>query len=152
MKQLSLASLTYANKKKQTKREKFLHEMDQVVPWTRLIALIEPHYPKAGKGRKPIPLAVMLRIYCLQQWYSLSDPAVEESLYDIESMRRFTGLELLEDAIPDETTILNFRHLLEQHRLTNLLFEGNRSHPYHSNGSNRCCGIRHFRRLQTLTP
>jgi IS5 family transposase len=123
MKQQSLASLTYASKKKQTKREKFLNEMDQVVPWSRLIALIEPYYPKAGKGRKPMPLAVMLKIYCLQQWYGLSDPAVEESLYDIESMRRFAGLELLEDAIPDETTILKFRHLLEQHRLTDALFE-----------------------------
>lgn len=122
MKQLSFASLTYASKKKQTKRERFLHEMDQVVPWERLINLIEPHYPRAGKGRTPMPLEVMLRIYCLQQWYGLSDPAAEESLYDIESMRRFAGLELGEDAIPDETTILKFRHLLEKHQLTDALF------------------------------
>lgn len=123
MKQLSFASLTYDYKKKQTKREKFLKEMNQVVPWSRLIGLIEPYYPKAGKGRKPMPLEVMLRIYCLQQWYGLSDPAAEESLYDMDSMRRFAGLELGEDAIPDETTILNFRHLLEKHQLTDAVFE-----------------------------
>jgi IS5 family transposase len=123
MKQLSFASLTSDYKKKQTKREKFLKEMNQVVPWSRLIGLIEPYYPKAGKGRKPMPLEVMLRIYCLQQWYGLSDPAAEESLYDMDSMRRFAGLELGEDAIPDETTILNFRHLLEKHQLTDAVFE-----------------------------
>ncbi|NOR71739.1 MAG: IS5 family transposase [Methylomarinum sp.] len=123
MKQLSFASLTYEHKKKQTKREKFLHEMEQVVPWSRLLNLIKPHYPKAGKGRRPMPLEVMLRIYFLQQWYGLSDPAAEESLYDIESMRRFAGLELGDDAIPDETTILNFRHLLEKHHLTSGIFE-----------------------------
>ena len=123
MKQLSFASLTYEHKKKQTKREKFLNEMEQVVPWARLLNLIEPYYPKAGKGRRPMPLEVMLRIYFLQQWYGLSDPAAEESLYDIESMRRFAGLELGDDAIPDETTILNFRHLLEKHHLTSDIFE-----------------------------
>ena len=123
MKQLSFASLTYEHKKKQTKREKFLNEMEQVVPWARLLNLIEPYYPKSGKGRRPMPLEVMLRIYFLQQWYGLSDPAAEESLYDIESMRRFVGLELGDDAIPDETTILNFRHLLEKHHLTSDIFE-----------------------------
>ena len=97
--------------------------MDQVVPWCRLLKLIEPHYSKGLKGRKPMPLEVMLRIYFLQQWYGLSDPAAEESLYDIESMRRFSRLELGEDAIPDESTILHFRHLLEAHKLTNALFE-----------------------------
>lgn len=123
MKQLSFASLTYDHKKKQTKREKFLKEMEQVVPWKRLLNLIASHYPKAGKGRRPMSLEVMLRIYFLQQWYGLSDPAAEESLYDIESMRRFAGLELGDDAIPDETTILNFRHLLEKHHLTSAIFE-----------------------------
>jgi transposase, IS5 family len=91
MKQLSFASLTYASKKKQTKRKKFLHEMDQVIPWTRLVDLIEPHYPKAGKGRTPMALEVMLRIYCLQQWYGLSDPAAEESLYDINRCAALRG-------------------------------------------------------------
>src|SRR4249920_3726722 len=95
MDQLSFASLDYAAKKKHTKRDVFLAEMAAVVPWVALEAVIEPHYPKAGPngGRRPFPLAVMLRIYCLQQWYSLSDPGAEEVLYDICSMRAFAGLE-----------------------------------------------------------
>jgi IS5 family transposase len=98
--------------------------MAAVVPWVTLEALIEPQYPKTGPhgGRRPFPLAVMLRIYCLQQWYSLSDPGAEEALYDICSMRTFAGLELGRDAIPDETTILNFRHLLERYELTKAVF------------------------------
>lgn len=123
MKQCSFASLSYENKKIITKREKFLLEMEQVVPWTRLLKLIKPHYPKAGKGRRPIPMKAMLRIYFLQQWYALSDPAVEEALYDMESMRTFCDLELGEDAIPDETTILNFRRMIERHNLSQVLFE-----------------------------
>ena len=125
MKQTTFASLAYAGKKKRTRREKFLAEMEAVVPWARLTALIEPHYPKAGPkgGRPPMPLEVMLRVYCLQQWYALSDPAAEEALYDSDAMRRFAGLELGDDAIPDETTILNFRHLLERHELTRAIFE-----------------------------
>ena len=124
MDQLSFASLAYAAKKKRTKRDVFLAEMAAVVPWVALEAVIEPHYPKAGPngGRRPFPLAVMLRIYCLQQWYNLSDPGAEEVLYDICSMRAFAGLELGRDAIPDETTILNFRHLLERHDLTKAVF------------------------------
>ena len=122
MKQQSLASLTYEGMKKRTKRERFLNEMERVVSWERLLKLIEPHYPKAGKGRQPMGLKVMLRIYCLQLWYGLSDPGAEEALYDMESMRRFAGLELGEDAIPDEATILNFRRLLESHKLTSAIF------------------------------
>jgi IS5 family transposase len=125
MKQTTFASLAYSGKKKRTRREKFLSEMEAVVPWSRLTGLIEPHYPKAGPkgGRPPMPLEVMLRVYCLQQWYALSDPAAEEALYDSDAMRRFAGLELGDDAIPDETTILNFRHLLERHELTRAIFE-----------------------------
>jgi transposase, IS5 family len=123
MKQQSLATLTYEGMKKRTKSEQFLKEMEQVVPWERLEKLIEPHYPRVGKGRPPKGLKVMLRIYCLQQWYGLSDPGVEDALYDMESMRRFAGLELGEDAIPDETTILNFRHLLEANNLTSAVFD-----------------------------
>jgi IS5 family transposase len=128
MRQLSFATLEHQTKKKQTKRETFLAEMDQVVPWAQLMALIEPHYPKAGNGRRPYGLEVMLRIYFLQQWYQLSDPGAEEALYDIASMRAFCSLELGRDAIPDETTILNFRHLLERHDLTKALFETVREH------------------------
>lgn len=123
-KQMTFASLAHATKKKVTRREKFLTEMEVVVPWLRLIALIEPHYPKMGPkgGRPAIPLETMLRVYFLQQWYALSDPMAEESLYDSDAMRRFAGLELGDDRIPDETTILNFRHLLERHTLTEAIF------------------------------
>jgi transposase, IS5 family len=119
----SFASLAYENKKKQTRREKFLEEMDKVIPWEELLKLIKGHYPKAGNGRQPIPIERMLRIYFMQQWYGLSDPAMEDALYDIESMRRFAGIDLAADVIPDETTILNFRHLLEKHELTREIFE-----------------------------
>ena len=123
-KQPAFPGLRHAMKKKQTRREKFLAEMEEVVPWTRLLALIEPHYPKRGArgGRPPMPLETMLRVYFLQQWYALSDPMAEEMLHDSEAMRRFAGIELGDDRIPDETTILNFRHLLEQHALTERLF------------------------------
>ena len=128
--QLSFASLDFAAKKKRTKRDVFLAEMAAVVPWSELEAMIEPHYPKSGPqgGRRPFPIAVMLRIYCLQQWYGLSDPGAEEALYDIHSMRAFCHLELGRDAIPDETTILNFRHLLETHALTKAMFEAVAEH------------------------
>ena len=122
MKQTTFASLAFESKKKLTRRERFLREMDQVVPWARLLKLIAPHYPRAGNGRQPMPLETMLRIYFLQQWFNLSDPAAEDALYDSESMRRFAGIELGEDAVPDETTILNFRRLLERYRLTEAIF------------------------------
>ena len=128
MTQLSFATLDHRSKKKRTKREAFLAEMEAVVPWALLLALIEPYYPKAGNGRRPYPLVVMLRIYFLQQWYQLSDPGAEEALYDIQSMRAFAGLELGRDAIPDETTVLNFRHLLERHDLTKSMFDAVSSH------------------------
>ena len=128
--QLSFASLDFAGKKKRTKRDVFLAEMAAVVPWSVLESLIEPHYPKVGPqgGRRPFPIAVMLRIYCLQHWYTLSDPGAEEALYDIQSMRAFCKLELGRDPIPDETTILNFRHLLETHGLTKAVFEAVADH------------------------
>jgi len=123
-KQPTFPGLRHAVKKKQTRREKFLAEMEAVVPWVRLLALIAPHYPKAGPkgGRPPMPIETMLRVYFLQQWYALSDPMAEEMLYDSDAMRRFAGIELGDDRIPDETTILNFRHLLEKHQLTEQLF------------------------------
>lgn len=119
--QTTFASLAWAGKKKQTKREKFLAEMERVVPWGKLAAVIEPYYPKAANGRRPMALERMVRIYFLQQWYALSDPGMEEALYDIESVRRFAGIELGEEGVPDESTILNFRHLLEEHGLTEKL-------------------------------
>ena len=122
--QPSFSSLDFAFKKKRTKRDVFLAEMAAVVPCAKLEALIEPPYPRLGAqgGRRPFPLSTMVRIYCLQQWYNLSDPGAEETLYDIQPIRAFAGLELGRDAIPDETTILNFRHLLERHDLTKAIF------------------------------
>lgn len=122
MKQTTFASAAWEKKGKVTRRERFLKEMDAVIPWKHLNRLIEPHYPKAGNGTQPMPQERMLRIYFMQQWFNLSDPAMEDSLYDSESMRRFAGIELSEDAIPDETTILRFRHLLEKHYLTQAIF------------------------------
>lgn len=121
--QRTFAGLAWSSKGKVTRRERFLAEMNAVIPWDRLIGLIEPHYPKAGRGRQPLGLEKMLRIYFLQQWFDLSDPAAEDAIYDSESMRRFARIELGEDKIPDETTILRFRHLLEEHDLTKAIFE-----------------------------
>jgi IS5 family transposase len=126
--QHTFAGVAYPAKKKQTKRERFLAEMDAVIPWETLLALVAPHYPKAGRDRPPLPMAVLLRVYFLQQWFNLSDPLAEEMLYDSESMRRFAGVELGEDTVPDETTILRFRHLLEQHQLTQTMFEAVKEH------------------------
>jgi IS5 family transposase len=129
MKQRSFASLSFDSKKKPTRRERFLAEMDQVVPWADLLALIEANYPTSGRrGRPPMPALTMLRIHFMQQWYALSDPAMEDALYEIESMRRFAGLELNEDAIPDETTILKFRRFLEQHGLAAKILDAVNAH------------------------
>ena len=102
---------------KKRRRELFLEEMEQVVPWGELCSLVEPHYPKAGKGRPPVGVERMLRIYFLQQWFNLSDPAVEEALYDSPVMRQFAGIDLGREPAPDETTVCKFRHLLEEHQL-----------------------------------
>ena len=116
MAQASFAELEHDLKKRRTRRELFLEKMDKLVPWERLERRIEPFYAKAGRGRRPYPLSVMLRVHCVQLFYNLSDPGMEDLLYEVESVRRFVGLRLTE-ALPDETTILNFRHLLEKHGL-----------------------------------
>ncbi len=108
---------------KKTRRAAFLEEMEQVVPWAELCALIAPHYAKAGNGRPPVGLERMLRIYFLQQWFNLSDPGVEEALYDSTVLRQFVGLDLGQEPAPDETTVLNFRHLLEAHQLGGKMLE-----------------------------
>jgi IS5 family transposase len=102
---------------KKTRRQVFLEEMERVVPWRELCALVEPHYPKPGNGRRPVGVERMLRIYFLQQWFNLSDPAVEEALYDSAVMRQFVGIDLGHEPVPDETTACKFRHLLEEHQL-----------------------------------
>lgn len=122
-KQQSFASAAWGRKGKVTRRERFLAEMDRVIPWSRLLELIEPHYHRGETGRQPHDLERMLRIYFLQQWFDLSDPQAEDAIYDIESMRRFVGVELGDDKVPDESTILRFRHLLEKNRLTEGIFE-----------------------------
>jgi IS5 family transposase len=113
----------FRKQRKPTRKETFLAEMDRVVPWQRLEALIEPHYPSSGRGRRPYPLNTMLRIHFLQHWYNYSDPAMEEALHEIPVLRRFAGLDAGESRMPDETTILHFRHLLERHQLAESLFQ-----------------------------
>ncbi|WP_454866439.1 IS5 family transposase [Pseudomonas umsongensis] len=115
MKQMSFADAEYAGKRKQTRKELFLIEMDRVVPWKGLITLIEQHYPKGDGGRPPYPLMAMLRFHLMQNWFGYSDPTMEEALYETTILRQFAGLSL--ERIPDETTILNFRRLLEKHEL-----------------------------------
>ena len=122
MDQPTFADLEFQGKKRKTRRELFLERMDGLIPWQNLEDRIRPFYPKVGKGRYPYPLAVMLRIHCVQLFYNLSDPGMEDLLYEAESVRRFVGLNLAE-ALPDETTILNFRHLLERQGLGQSLFE-----------------------------
>ena len=117
-KQLSFSQAEYVSKKKLTRRDKFLAEMENVVPWARLIAVIEPYYPKSGKrGRPPIGLKRILRMYFVQQWYGLADEAVEDALYDSQALRDFCGINLAKEAVPDATTLMGFRHLLEANQL-----------------------------------
>ena len=119
--QRSFTELEHDGKKRTTRREKFLAKMDGLMPWAALERCIEPFYPKAGRGRRPYPLGTMLRVHCVQLSYNLSDPGMEDLLYEVESVRRFAGLRLT-GALPDETTILKFRHLLERHGLGEVLF------------------------------
>ncbi|WDJ15760.1 IS5 family transposase [Xanthomonas campestris] len=126
--QLTFGDAEGLGKRKQTRREIFLAEMEQVVPWQQLLGLVAPHYPVSGRpGRQPYALATMLRIHLLQQWYTLSDPAMEEALHEIPTLRRFAQLGGLDD-IPDETTILNFRRLLETHGLAARMLEAVNAH------------------------
>ncbi len=127
MDQATFSELEYDNKKRKTRREQFLERMDSLIPWQKLEKKVRRHYPKRGRGRPPYPLSVMLRVHCVQLFYNLSDPAMEDMLYEIESVRRFVGLRL-SGPLPDETTILKFRHLLEKHNLGTKLFEAINQH------------------------
>ena len=127
MSQISFADAEHAGKRKRTRREVFLGEMEQVVPWKELLGLIEPHYPLGERGRRPYPLESMLRLHLMQNWFALSDPAMEEALYEIASLRAFARLDLGQ-AIPDETTILNFRHLLEANELAEDILKAVNAH------------------------
>ncbi len=118
MRQTTLASQgSFEKYGRKSKREQFLENMNAIVPWRDLLELIEPHYPTAGNGRQPVGLSIMLRVYFLQQWFHLSDPGVEEALYESPVLRRFAGVDLVSAPAPDETTVLRFRHLLEEHGL-----------------------------------
>jgi len=129
MNQRSFASIEYAMKKKRTRREKFLSEMERIVPWARLVAVIQPLYPTSGRvGRQPIGVATMLRMYFLQQWYGLADEAVEDAIYDSQALRDFVGIDLSRESVPDATTLLKFRRLLENNDLTRALFEEINAH------------------------
>src|SRR5215210_9129070 len=119
----SFAEAEYAGKKKQTRRDKFLAEMEAAVPWSRLVERLAPLYPKGERGRPPIGLERMLRIYFVQQWYGLADEALEDALYDSQALRGFVGIGLNRDPVPDATTLLKFRHWLERHDLARALFD-----------------------------
>src|SRR6266581_4268687 len=124
MKQRTLAMMTgFEQYTRKTRRAIFLEEMEQVVPWRELCALVAPHYPKPGNGRPPVGVERMLRIYFLQQWFNLSDPAVEAALYDSAVMRSFAGIDLGREPVPDETTVCKFRHRLEEHHLDGEMLE-----------------------------
>jgi transposase, IS5 family len=129
-KQFGFGDYEQSTAKKRTRRERFLAEMEAIVPWKALVDLIEPHYPRTTSkgGRPPYPLETMLRIHLLQQWYDLSDPAMEDALIEVATMRRFAGIALISDRIPDETTILAFRHLLEQNDLGEQIFKAVNAH------------------------
>lgn len=122
--QSSFSQVEYAGKKKQTRRDVFLGEMQVVVPWKRLIAVVEPYYPKSGKrGRPPIGIDRMLRMYFIQQWYGLADVAVEDAIYDSQALRNFCGIDLAVESVPDATTLMNFRHLLESRKLPQAMLQ-----------------------------
>src|SRR6202790_4701843 len=128
MRQISFASAEHQGKKRVTRREKFLGEMEQVVPWSRLLAALEPHYPRGTRGRPPIGLERMLRLYFVQQWYALSDEGLEDAVSDSAAIRQFIGIDLGHEEAPDATTVLKFRRLLEAHKLTAVLLEEINAH------------------------
>src|SRR4030081_4017979 len=119
----SFSQAEYAGKKRRTRRDKFLAELEEVVPGARLVDRLQPFHPKGERGRPPVGLERMLRIYFLQQWYGLADEALEDALYDSQALRGFAGIELNRDPVPDATTLLQFRHWLERHDLTRALFD-----------------------------
>ena len=123
MEQLSFIDAEYENRKRIPKREKFLAQMESIIPWKDWCAIIEPHYPKAGNGRPPQDLERMLRMYLLQVWFNLSDEATEDAIYDSYAMKRFMRMNFTNESVPDATTLLNFRHLMEENGLSEKIFE-----------------------------
>ena len=123
MKQISFSEVEFEGKKRTTRREVFLSEMEKVTPWAEVLGVIGPHYPKGKRGRPPVGLERMLRVYLVQQWYGLSDEGVEDAITDSQALRAFVRIDLSRESAPDATTLLQFRHLLEKHDLTKKLFE-----------------------------
>ena len=123
MKQQTFTDMEYSARKKITKREEFLNIMEEIIPWDEWVSVIVPYYPSGKRGRPPMGIEKMLRMYLLQIWFNLSDPATEDAIYDSYAMRKFTGIDFLKESVPDETTLCKFRHLLEQHDLNKLFFE-----------------------------
>lgn len=123
MKQETFTDMEYSLRKKKTKREEYLETMEEIIPWDEWIKVIEPYYPNGKRGRPPMGIEKMLRMYLLQIWFNLSDPATEDSIYDSYAMRKFTGIDFLKESVPDETTLCKFRHLLEANGLNKLFFE-----------------------------
>jgi len=122
-KQLTFTDLEYNCRKKKTHREEFLEVMDEIIPWDEWVDIIAPYYPSGKRGRPPMGIERMLRMYLLQIWFNLSDPATEDAIYDSYAMRKFTGIDFMEENVPDETTLCKFRHLLEAHGLNKLFFD-----------------------------
>ena len=123
MKRETFTDIEYSCRKKKTKREEFLEIMDEIIPWDEWVSVIRPCYPEGKRGRPPMGIEKMLRMYLLQIWFNLSDPATEDAIYDSYAMRKFTGIDFMTEAVPDETTLCKFRHLLEENGLNKLLFD-----------------------------
>ena len=123
MKQETFTDMEYSFRRKKTRREEFLEIMDEIIPWDEWVSVIEPYYPQGKRGRPPIGIEKMLRMYLLQIWFNLSDPATEDAIYDSYAMRKFTEIDFMTEAVPDETTLCKFRHLLEKNELNKLFFD-----------------------------
>ena len=151
-KQMNFTDYEYSLRKRKTKREEFLEIMDEIIPWDEWVGVIEPYYPKGKRGRPPMGIEKMLRMYLLQIWCNLSDPATEDAIYDSYAMRKFTGINFMTEAVPDETTLCKFRHLLETNGLNKLFFDAiNRVMVEHFQqtviGGENCLGLRHLPEL-----
>lgn len=123
MAQKTFSDMEYENRRKKTKRDEFLEIMEEIIPWDEWVSFIEPHYPKGGRGRPPLGIEKMLRMYLLQVWFNLADEAVEDAIYDSYAMRKFMGINFMEEQVPDATTLLKFRHLLEDHQIGKVFFD-----------------------------
>ena len=122
MNQMTLTDMEYSNRKKKTKREEFLDAMDEIIPWSYWVEIIRPYYFNNKRGRKPIGIETMLRMYLMQVWFNLSDEGIEDSIYDSYAMRTFMHIDFNEQQVPDATTLLKFRHMLEKNKIGEKIF------------------------------